>query len=152
MKFLNAINKPMKMLLLSPWIMIICIYFFLTLIIPIPVETIIKYINDIDTKTLLIGIFIYYLYFLTTNLITKRKIQIKSLIIFNIKIIAYAMFIIIFLGNINLVVRYSDITIIKDSHFWQNICYMGIYISFYIGCAIQKISSNKTSKKNIKND
>lgn len=52
MTFLNSIRKPMKALLLSPWIIIAFIYFFLTVICSYPAEIIVKYANDINTKAL----------------------------------------------------------------------------------------------------
>ncbi|MGX4764227.1 hypothetical protein [Holzapfeliella sp. JNUCC 72] len=143
MTFLNSIRKPMKALLLSPWIVIAFIYFFLTVICSYPAEIIVKYANDINTKALFSGIVIYYVYFLATNLLKNRKVQVKSILIFSIKILAYTIFVSIFFETVNLVIGYSGIAILKDTQFWYNISYLSIYISFYIGYAIQILSSYK---------
>lgn len=143
MTFLNSIRKPMKALFLSPWIIIAFIYFFLTVICSYPAEIIVKYANDINIKALFSGIVIYYVYFLATNLLKNRKVQVKSILIFSIKILAYAIFVSTFFETVNLVIGYSGIAILKDTQFWYNISYLSIYISFYIGYTIQILSSYK---------
>lgn len=146
MDFLNSIEKPMKALLLSPWIIVLGLYFFLTVVIPLPSEMIVKYINEIDTTSLLSGIIIYYLYFLAKNLLDPRKTKVKSIITFSIKVFAYILFIFIFFENISIVIRYSSISVIQSKNFWYNITYLSIYISFYIGYIFKKIK--KEHKRN----